>query len=204
MSAVRKEAPDPADHDQRVFLHEVSWDDLERVIAIRGDAAGPRLTYCEGELELMSPSVHHERIKTLLARLLYTYAEERGVELNGYGSWTLTSEPRERAVEPDECFVLGHEQRTPDLAIEVIWTRGGLDKLPIYAGLGVREVWIWKDGAIEVHRLSGAAYVPAARSEIFPDLDLSELAALSGLANQTEAVREYRARLRAAAPPRGP
>lgn len=80
----------------------------------------------------------------------------------------------------------------------------GLDKLPIYAALGVGEVWIWRDAAIEVHRLVGAAYVPATRSEIFPDLDLSELAALSGLANQTEAVREYRARLRDAAPPRGP
>jgi hypothetical protein len=40
----------------------------------------------------------------------------------------------------------------------VIWTHGGLDKLEIYRGLGVREVWFWPEGRIEVHSLRGGRY----------------------------------------------
>jgi Uma2 family endonuclease len=69
--------------DQRVVLHGVSWDDFESLLAIRGESAAVRVTYLEGELELMSPSQDHEAIKTLLARLLEAYAEDRDIDLNG-------------------------------------------------------------------------------------------------------------------------
>jgi Uma2 family endonuclease len=55
----------------------------------------------------------------------------------------------------DECYIVGPDQNkeVPDLALEVVWTSGGLDKLEIYRRLGVGEVWIWKDGRITVHAL---------------------------------------------------
>jgi Uma2 family endonuclease len=182
--------------DHRVYLHGVSWADFEKLLAIRGDVAGPRVTYWEGELELMSPSSHHERIKTLIGRLLEAYAEETGLALNGYGAWTLKDEPRERAVEPDECYVLGTEERTPDIAIEVIWTHGGMDKLPVYAGLGVREVWVWERGTIAVYRLRRGSYEPIRKSEVLPDLDVETLASFVERQDQTAAVRDYRKTLR--------
>ncbi|MGH7297113.1 MAG: Uma2 family endonuclease, partial [Polyangiaceae bacterium] len=75
--------------DNSVFLHGVTWDQLEQILAVRGYAAGPRITYLKGELELMSPSSDHETIKTTLARLVEAYADELGLELNGVGSWTI-------------------------------------------------------------------------------------------------------------------
>jgi hypothetical protein len=39
----------------------------------------------------------------------------------------------------------------PDVAIEVIWTRGGLDKLDVYRGLGVPEVWTWQEGRLRFY-----------------------------------------------------
>ncbi|MGH7859112.1 MAG: Uma2 family endonuclease, partial [Candidatus Binatia bacterium] len=164
-------------HDDRVILHRVSWEDYERILEIRGEGSGVRIAYLEGELELMSPSKDHEWIKTAIARLLECWAEESGVDLNGYGSWTLKERKEERGAEPDECYVVGtQEAKRPDVAIEVIWTHGGLDKLEIYRGLGVREVWLWRKGRIEVQRLRGKRYEPIARSELLPDLDLEELA----------------------------
>jgi Uma2 family endonuclease len=84
----------------------------------------------------------------------------------------------------------------PDLAIEVVWTSGGIDKLDVYRGLGVGEVWIWREGAIEVYVLAGDAYERRARSEALPDIDLSLLAAHIDAEHQTEAVRTYRLALR--------
>ena len=54
----------------------------------------------------------------------------------------------QRGVEPDECYVFGDapDPERPDLAIEVVWTRGGIDKREIYRALGVRELWFWRRG----------------------------------------------------------
>jgi Uma2 family endonuclease len=188
--------PAPGSFDQRVILHGVSWEQYEAVLAIRGEGAGLRMAYLEGELELMSPSRDHEAIKTCLGRLVEAYAEERGLRLDGFGSMTMRSRPKERGVEPDECYEIDGPKEFPDLAIEVVWTSGGLDKLDIYRAFGVREVWIWRDGRIEVHALRGEGHERIGRSEMMPELDLGVLATLAKRRDQTGAVREFRAGLR--------
>jgi Uma2 family endonuclease len=191
--------PAPEDFDQRVILHGVTWKQYETILAIRGDAAGVRIAYLAGELELMSPSRGHERTKTLIARLLEAYAEERGLEFDGYGSLTMRSAPRKRGAEPDECYeVGGGPKKFPDLAIEVVWTSGGLDKLEIYRGLRVREVWFWTRRGLELHVLRSGRYERVERSELLPDLDLALLVSFLGETSQTRAVRRYREALRAA------
>src|SRR6266498_4332576 len=183
--------------DQRVTLYDVSWSDFELILQIRGDRAGVRMTYLNGVLELMSPSVDHEGIKKTIARLLEAYAEEQGMPFNGFGSWTLKNARRARALEPDECYSLSLGRPTsPDLAIEVVWTSGGIDKLEVYRGLGVREVWFWREGAIEVSVLTADRYERRERSGLLPDLDLDELARHIDAENQTESVRRYRQTLR--------
>jgi Uma2 family endonuclease len=185
--------------DQRVTLNEVTWSDFELILQIRGDRAGVRMTYLNGVLELMTPSVDHEGIKKTIARLLEAYAEEKGIPFNGFGSWTLKNARRARALEPDECYSLSlGRPASPDLAIEVVWTSGGIDKLEVYRGLGVREVWFWREGGIEISVLTGDQYEPRERSVLLPDLDLVELARHIDPENQTESVRRYRQALRGA------
>ena len=72
--------PHDLDADQRVTLHGVSWEQYEAILAIRGESSGVRLTYLEGELELMSPSQPHEAIKTCIARLLEAWALEFDID----------------------------------------------------------------------------------------------------------------------------
>ena len=88
-------------------LHDIAWEDYETLLAIRGERAGLRITFLKGELELMSPSVTHEGWKIRLGRLLEAWAEDRGVELEGFGSWTVKSQAVERGAEPDECYLIG-------------------------------------------------------------------------------------------------
>ena len=180
--------------DQRVIMHGVRWDQFEAILALRGGAAGPRMTYLHGELELMSPSRNHESIKTLLARMVELYALEKGIHLSGYGSWTLRNAPKERALEPDECYIVGDARHKdmPDLAIEVIWTSGGLDKLEVYRALGVEEVWLWRDGTIRMYRLSGEHYTDLGHSLAFPDLDVRLVAQLADDEDQTQALLKFR------------
>jgi Uma2 family endonuclease len=190
-------APDPSRIDHRVLLRGIPWEQYEELLRLRGDEPAPRMTYLRGELEIMAPSRDHEKIKTLWARLLEAYAEEAGIELVGFGSWTVRSAPKERGLEPDECYIIGvREVTAPDLALEVVWTSGLLDKMAVYSGLGVREVWVWRDDRIEVNVLRGTEYARVSRSEIVPAIDLDLLAGYLRRSDQTSAVREYRAHVR--------
>jgi Uma2 family endonuclease len=153
-----------------------------------------------GEIELMSPSRNHEGIKTLMGGLIEAYAVETGLDMSGYGSWTLKNESKGAGTEPDECYVVGDvSKQTPDLALEVVWTHGGLDKLEIYARLGVREVWIWDQASgIRIFVLREGRYEKVPASEIFPALDIALLASFVGSTNHSRAVRDYLAALRGA------
>jgi Uma2 family endonuclease len=177
-------------------MSDVDWWQYETMLAIRGERAGVRLVYLEGQLEIMSPSRTHETKAKTIARLLEAYADETGVVIEGYKSMTLRSSLGRRGVEPDECYAIGGAKDSPDLAIEVIWTRGGLDKLDVYRKLGVREIWIWEEGRLQLHALRGERYLEIAGSELLPDLDVRLLERCVACETQTEAVRVFRAALR--------
>ena len=181
--------------DQFVRLHNVSWEDYEALLAMRGENGGLRVTYLEGELEIMTPSINHESLKKRLARLLEAYAEVMGIKLEGYGSWTLKKAKKKRGVEPDECYVVGAGEtppERPDIAIEVVWTSGGMDKLEVYRDLEVPEVWIWQDNALHFYSLQGTDYAVIPRSRILPELDPALIARFMGAQSQTQAVRGFR------------
>jgi Uma2 family endonuclease len=190
----------PLPTDDIIVLRGATWTDYQRLLTIRGERSVPRITYLEGVLELMSPSRPHEVIKSMIGCLVEAWCIERNVDITPYGSWTHQSEQSERGVEPDECYVLGSdpEPERCDLAIEVVWTRGAVNKIDVYRKLGVRELWIWKSDALQVHSLSGENYVPVERSALLPELDLDELLTFIDVKPMTRAVREYREKLRAA------
>jgi Uma2 family endonuclease len=183
--------------DHYVHLYGVTWADYERLLEIRGEHSAPRITYPEGTLEIMSPSLTHDAIKSTIGRLVEVWCLEHDVEFTTCGSWTLKRKRVRRGAEPDECYVFGEvgSAMRPDLAIEVIWTSGGIDKLDVYCKLGVPEVWYWRDGRIEVHRLRGQRYAAAAQSEVLPGIDLEELVSFLDRPTTSRAIRDYRAAL---------
>jgi Uma2 family endonuclease len=207
MSAARplSAPPDPDTIDHFVYLN-VGWGDYEKLLAMRGDSSVPRITYLDGVVELMSPSRYHEVDKKSFARLLEAWSETAGVQLEGYGSWTLKSRRQKRGVEADECYTVGRVARDdrdrPDIAIEVVWTSGGIDKLDVYSKLGVREVWFYERGSLRFFALRGAkrheGYVEIPLSEIVPQLPADLLLACMREPDQRAALRALRAGLRPA------
>ena len=186
--------------DHIVHLHDVSWEDYERIMAIRGDKSAPRISYLEGELEIMSPSRDHEAIKSWIGRLVEVWCLVHDVTFSTVGSWTVKDRAVKRGAEPDECYLFGEhdpDATRPDLAIEVVWTSGGLDKLEIYRKLGVREVWYWRKGIITVHAARGDRYEPVDGSEVLPGIDLEQLTRYLDRPTTSAAIRDYRAALEA-------
>lgn len=179
----------PETSEQRFLLPNVSWELYDRLLAEVG-ARHIRLTYERGVLELMAPSYRHERFARLIANLLEVFAEETQRPLIGAGSTTFRRIDLERSLESDECFyiqnapaILGKADLDlsvdppPDLAIEVDITRSSLDRMGVYAALGVPEVWRFNGETIEVHWLqTDGTYRPQAGSPSFPEFPISDLA----------------------------
>ena len=113
----------------------------------------------------------------------------------GAGSTTYKREDLERGFEPDASFYIRNAERVrgksridldvdppPDLVVEVDITNPSLDKLPIYARLGVPEVWRYDGERLTVFGLRGEGYAEVAESSVLPPLT-SE--ALSGLIKES-------------------
>ncbi len=196
VDAARAAAPaPPIEHEQRVLLSGVPW---ATYVVLRDsiESPGVKMTYLEGWFEFMSRSRTHEVNKKQIARLLELFCLERDIPLFGFGSTTFRKEEAERGLEPDECYTRGEDKPTPDMAPEVVHSHGSIDKLDVYRGLGVREVWIFEAGALHLHALRGDAYVGIESSEVLPEVYLGRIAHYTVPADQHAALRSFQAELR--------
>jgi Uma2 family endonuclease len=185
-------------HDQRFLVSNVRWRDY---IILREalDTPGLRMTYLDGELELMTPSRAHESNKKVIARLIETYAFLKRLPLNGYGSTTFRSEAKQRGVEPDECWMIGaqlEEGDFPQIVLEVIESNPLIDKLAVYRGLGVSEVWLFEEGAFTIYVRNKVSYAIARSSRLLPDLDFGLIAELVREPDQQTALETLERKLK--------
>jgi Uma2 family endonuclease len=183
--------------DNRVVLRDVPWEVYQGLQAAKGESSVIRAHYLHGQLELMSPSEDHELVKHLFDRLLAIWTLVTRTDLIPFGSWTVRSKAARRAAEADICYVLGtRRKKRPDLAIEIVWTAGGLNKLEVWRGLRVPEVWFWRKGVIEVYALRQGQYVRLERSALLAALDLNLLARHIREGSQVEILTSYQRALR--------
>jgi Uma2 family endonuclease len=134
--------------------------------------------------------------KKQIARFVELFCLERDIALFAYGSTTFRNEDAERGLEPDECYSRGDDKAIPDFALEVVKTHGSLDKLEVYRGLGVREVWIFQAGAFRVLGLQNERYELLATSAVLAELDLALLARFVQRRDQHVALKEFRDAIR--------
>lgn len=173
----------PAVAGNRVLISGVSWDTYDR-IRTDTDHAGDRirLTYDAGLLELEMPSHLHEILLGITSQLLQQYLLHMGIDYSSAGSTTWKRQAEEKGLEADDCYyiqnvaaVIGKieinldQSPPPDLAIEAEVTRPLLPKLPVYAAIGVPEIWhVRDDERVEFLRLTDKGYIPIERSSAVP------------------------------------
>ena len=174
----------------RLYLEHVPWSEYAQLV---DDLMGIRhihISYDQGRMEIMPISAEHDGFARLFGYLVQILTEELGLEFASRGSMTMMSENREKGAEADDCFYIEDLQRIlgkkrvnmdvdapPDLAIEVDITSPTLSKLPIYAGLGIAELWRYHDNQIEFYQREGETYCLAHHSQIFPFLTTDVLVA---------------------------
>ena len=147
--------------ERRLILRGVSWAAYDRLLTDMTDSHAAHLAYDRGVLEIMVLSVAHERLNRRLAALFEALAEGSGIDCENLGSASLIHQDAARGCEPDSCFYVRDAERIrateaidlavdppPDLIVEVDLTSHSLDKLPIYAGIGVSEVWRYAAGTL--------------------------------------------------------
>ncbi|MBI5366155.1 MAG: Uma2 family endonuclease [Planctomycetes bacterium] len=194
--------------EQRFLLAAANWSIYGRLL----DALDDRhvfVTYDRGRLELMSPSPEHETHKSLLRRLIETLVLELDIDIRSGGSMTFRREDIDRGLEPDECYWILNEPRVcdhmdvdltrdppPDLAVEIDVTSSSIDRQPIYAALGVPEVWRYDGTRLQVLLLQpDGHYRDSQRSSSFPFLPLPEFEQFLTVAiplKENERVRRFR------------
>jgi Uma2 family endonuclease len=181
------------------------------------DALGERpfrATFDGRRVEFMTTSTRHEGWKSFIGRMLEALSEELEMDIACFGSMTMRRDDMERGLEPDECYyiqsesLVGHRldldlehDPPPDLAVEVEVSRSLLDRIGIYAKLGIPEVWRFDGEHFQVLLLDEAGgYEPARSSLSFPMLPLNEFARFLLMRERTgdsRTVRAFRAWVRA-------
>ena len=167
--------------EQLVILDRVTWETYERLITEHGERCGTRFTYDEGVLQIMVISSRHERPNRTLAALVDVLAEEWEVDIARLGSMTFKRQDLQKGFEPDSCFYIKHADAIrnkeevdlaadppPDLSIEVDITRGSLNRFPIFAAVGISEVWHFDGNRVTIFLLENDKYVIATNSLSFP------------------------------------
>jgi Uma2 family endonuclease len=197
-----------AQTEQRVIVRFVSWTTYEHLLADLSNQSSTRLTYDRGMLEIMCPLPEHEEWNRTIALLVEVLAEEMRIDVRNFGSTTFRRADLARGFEPDSCFYIQHEANIsgkstidltvdppPDLVIEVDITSGSLDKFPIYAQVGVPEVWRYDGQRLRISILTAERYVESETSLALPLLTgprLSETLAQSKTLKHTALLRSFR------------
>ena len=197
---------------QHVLLRGVSWSTYEQLCADIGDSHAAHLAYCDGVLEIMVLSFKHETLNRILASIAEIVAEELDIDLVNAGSTTFKRADMQRGSEADSCFYIQHAgdvrgkdsidlavDPAPDLVIEVDLTHPSLDKMPIYAALGVPELWRYDGTALTIYTLSGSAYQLQPASSALPNIDgqtITHFVERAQTTKRTEWLAQLRAWLR--------
>lgn len=188
--------PDGAEPERRMVLCGSSWDRyLEVDKQLGDDRSGARLFYFHGEIEVVTTSNEHERIKKWIDVFLSDYFFEAGIAIDPRGQATLRDRLKEAGAEPDESWCVGGPKERPDIVLEIALSSGGIDKLKIYGALEIPEVWIWRKGRMQIFVLSEGQYEPAERSAMLPGLDLGLVEKCVEIRDWTQARRTFRAGL---------
>ena len=180
------------DREEKFITSGVTWEAYESFLASLGNSCRYRVAYLLETLEIMSPSRSHELDKKAIARLLEAYLEETRIRFWGLGSTTIKSEDKQAGKEPDKCYCIGTEKDIPDLAIEVVYTSGGVDTLEIYRRLGVIEVWFWQDRQFTIYCLQNDSYQKNTQSQLLPNLDLGLLAQYVTIDDPLDSITQWR------------
>ncbi|MEM8674141.1 MAG: Uma2 family endonuclease [Cyanobacteria bacterium P01_G01_bin.67] len=171
---------------QQLLLQDMSWSDFEQILADLGEHRGSRISYSDGELEIMVPLPEHEKHKEIIGEIVRILLDKLEIDFEALASTTFKNQQMNQAVEADACFYIENHQAVigkdrldltidppPDLAIEIdITNRTHFNN---YLLLGVPELWRYTRTSFKIYLLQGDRYLESKTSPNFPNIPIVEL-----------------------------
>lgn len=168
---------------ERVTLSGISWETYEKILAEHNEVSNPHFAYCDGKLEIMVLGYEHERLKEELSELLIEIARILEIDYQSSASTTFRRRKKQKGFEGDNTFYFKNSELirgkrkidlskdpSPELVIEIDITHGSLPKFPIFAGLGIEEVWRFDGENVEFYRLENENYKEVDESVCLPNV----------------------------------
>jgi len=194
------------DDVQHFVMEDASWGLYEKLLRDISDRP-IRVTYDDGRMEVMSPLPEHERPRKLIGRMIEMLTFETGTPMASFGSTTFRRKEKAKGLEPDECYYFKNEARVrgrkrldlkkdppPELVVEIDIMSRSIPREPIYAALGVPEIWRFDGFRLQCLHLNGGKYSARKMSLAFPFLEpalLQQFIEQIGEQDETSIIRAF-------------
>ncbi|MDZ8081875.1 MAG: Uma2 family endonuclease [Nostoc sp. DcaGUA01] len=174
--------------ETRDVLQNISWQTFKAMLADMGCERNKRLAYDNGIVEIMTPLMPHENSNRLIEGFVLVLCEEFGLEVKSAGSLTMTRDDLEQGAEPDSSYYIQNEflvrnkenidlniDPPPDLILEVEYSRSKINKLNLYASMGVSEFWRYNGSVLRIYTLNNGQYSQSENSPTFASVLVTEI-----------------------------
>jgi Uma2 family endonuclease len=174
--------------EQRVVFHHLPWNSYQQILQVLNNhSRNSRLTYDCGILEITMPLEKHETANRLIELFIRILVTEMDLEIKTMGSTTLTFPGLQKSAEPDSCYYIQNQSKVagkevnltcdppPDLVVEIDITNTDIDKLQLYASMGVPEFWRYNGRIWQIYQRQGSQYTEVEHSPTFPWVEKAQL-----------------------------
>ncbi|MEO0540238.1 MAG: Uma2 family endonuclease [Cyanobacteria bacterium P01_A01_bin.105] len=185
-----------------MVFRSLDWAAFKQIQSLLSSKTNARFTYDSGVLEITMPLEVHERFARLIELFVRILVMETGQKMKTMGSTTLDREELLKSAEPDDCyyiqnysFVADHEvdlqqDPPPDLVVEVDITHTDINKVRLYAAIGIPEFWRFNGREWRILCLQENEYVERQTSPTFSMVAKSDLYRFLGQAMLDEIAAE--------------
>ena len=174
--------------ETRTLLKKISWRTFKAMLTDMGNTRQSRLAYDNGMVEIMTPLMLHENSNRLIEGFILLLCEELSLEVKTTGSLTLSRDDVEKGAEPDSSYYIHNElivrskenidlnqDPPPDIVLEIDYSRPKIDKLSLYAAMGIPEFWRYDGTVLRIYTLSNNQYSEVEFSPTFAPIGVREI-----------------------------
>jgi Uma2 family endonuclease len=188
--------------ERRVTFYHLDWSSYQQILQALGENSRAHLFYDCGTLEITMPLEEHEFYRELIGRFIYFLVSELGLKIKSMGSTTLARPDLAKGAEPDNAYYIQNQAQVlgkkinlsqdppPDLVVEVDITHTDINKLELYARLGVPELWRFNGQIWRIYQLENNVYQEVEFSPTFPLVPKTKLYEFLATAKEDEVMAE--------------
>lgn len=188
--------------EKRFLFRALDWQHYKMLRDTLSRDRNVRCIYMHGTLEVTMPLEIHEFSARLIEKFIWILVVELGMKVKTMGSTTLDREALDKSAEPDNAYYIQNQPLVagrdvdldldppPDLVVEVDITHTDINKLQLYAAMGVPEFWRYDGEVWRIYALYNGKYRETEVSPTFPLVPKVKLYEFLATARQDEVEAE--------------